>query len=220
MTNLADKYRTTMRAVALDRQRGDAMKKAGRDEEAEKLYERGIWRLDELLAESNNGELLNSSDYAELLGVAGGLFRRRNQMVKALENYTLGAEVERAGDLASTYNRVNSIKLALLGGQCTVAELREQLLEAEVTLGDRLKKDPVAASDAWLWADLGDIRILLGSEADALEAYKLFAQKATTGSPRKALALLEEIASALTFNEDPSSKDLALSIRRAKPILT
>jgi tetratricopeptide (TPR) repeat protein len=219
MTDLADRFRDTMRAVALDRQRGDALRKARRDAEADKLYEKAIYRIEKLRAESDNGQGLSRSDYAELLGVRGGLLKRRNQLGMALDSYRLGAEVERSGHLASTYNRINAIKLSLLSKQRTVVELHDQLLEAEATLSERLKKDPVAASDAWLWADLGDVRILLGNETDAVEAYKLFSQKATTGSPRRTLFMLDDIAALLSSSEDASSEEIALAIRRAKALL-
>ena len=81
----------------------------------------------------------------------------------ALESYRRGARIETKYELSSTYNRTNALKLALITGTATVAQERDALVELRDVLDRRLAADVQAADDAWLWADLGDVTLLLGT---------------------------------------------------------
>src|SRR5215213_3427976 len=133
MTDLSQ-VRDIERTVTLHRRRGDAQARHGRKDEAKEAYETAFLFTDRalgLLPISNVADpnVLSSLDRnvaaeaAELLGVRGGLLRRLGRVDDALESYRLGAVLEANHNLVETYNRANAIKLALIIGDRTVAEL-------------------------------------------------------------------------------------------------
>jgi tetratricopeptide (TPR) repeat protein len=221
MTERDSHLREVMTAVAMDRQKGDSMQRLGRTAAAEDAYRSATQRIEYFLdAVSSSGIELQPEELAELYGVRGGLLRRYNQLLDALGSYEAGARFERAGNLASTYNRTNAIKLALLIGDRTLSELREEINDAAASLHERLQQDEQAADDAWIWADLGDVRLLQGDGPGAEEAYSIFVRKATSGSPAITLAMLEKVVAALDLHADPSASQVRTTIERVRPLLS
>jgi tetratricopeptide (TPR) repeat protein len=161
-----------------------------------------------------------ASDAAELFGSRGGLLRRMGRLSDALESYRSGAEIEYHYDLTATYNRTNAIKLALITGDRTVQELVPDIERLQAVLAERLSTDERAADDAWSWADLGDVRLLLGDDGGAESAYRTFAAKARTDSPAATLSVLWEIADALEAHGDGAAHRIMASISKAEAILS
>jgi tetratricopeptide (TPR) repeat protein len=218
------------RTVTLHRRRGDAQARRGRSDEAKEAYETAFLLTDRalgLLSKSPAADLNGllsldrdaAAEAAELLGVRGGLLRRLDRVADALESYRLGAVLEANQNLAGTYNRANAIKLALITGDRTVAQLHAELAALHDALDLRLKTDERAADDAWLWADLGDVRLLLGDDDGAQSAYRTFAAKASTESPVSTLAVLEEVVHALDAHADPDAARTAASLRKVEAMI-
>jgi tetratricopeptide (TPR) repeat protein len=159
------------------------------------------------------------ADYAELFGMRGGVLRRLGRLLDALESYRRGAEIERRWNLAATYNRGNAVKLSLISGESTVADAREDLLALRNSIETTLTNDPVAAQDAWMWADLGDTQLLLGDYLAAADAYREFIAKARTDSPTTMFSVLYEIAAALRNNHDPDVGRVAGDLDRVVKLL-
>ena len=159
-----------------------------------------------------------ASDVAELLGVRGGVLRRLSGVgvaeaqLEALASYRRGAAIEASHHLAQTYNRGNAMKLALITGEGTVAGLRSDLRALRDALASRLATDERAADDAWLWADMGDARLLLGETGDAASGYEAFAAKARTDSPATTLAVITDIVGALQEHGDPAANAIAAAL--------
>jgi len=86
--------------------------------------------------------------------------------------------------------------------------LQEELVALSEALERRLSTDERAADDAWLWADLGDVRLLLDDEDGAVAAYRTFGAKARTDSPTSTLAVLRQIADALAAHGDGAAARL------------
>ena len=220
MTDRDNDIEALFRRVTLDRKKGDAKRKQGHADEAQQEYRTAVRRIDEFLAASaNDGADLKPEEGAEVFGIRGGLLHRCNDLRQALSSYKRGAEFERAGDLASTYNRINAVKFALLTGSSTSAQLRQEIDAAEAALRDRIRQDVEAAEDGWLWADLGDVRLLRGDAAGAEEAYSLFVRKASSGSPATTLSMLERVAAALERHADPAARDVSAALDRVRPLL-
>jgi tetratricopeptide (TPR) repeat protein len=220
MTDQQENVRSVLRRATLERKKGDAKRKQGRAAEAEQDYRRGLEIIEDFLAtDADLGAGLEPADGAELFGLRGGLLHRTDQLPEALQSYERGAEFERTADLASTYNRTNAVKLALVRGSRTAEQLQEVVGTAEKALSTRLRQDEEAAEDAWLWADLGDVRLLRGDVEGATEAYTVFARKASTGSPATTLEMLERVAAALEQHEDPAAGEVRAAVDRVRPLL-
>lgn len=112
--------------------------------------------------------------------------------------------------------RANALKLALITGTATVAEERDALVELRDVLDRRLAADVQAADDAWLWADLGDVTLLLGDERKALSAYMTFAEKARTRSPASTLNVLRGLVAALNAHDDPDASAVGAAADRVE----
>lgn len=219
-----------LRNVALQRQKGDALTRTGRLEDAAKAYNLSVSRLDEAIT-SLPASLIDpgshrsgidpetASDAAEFFGSRGGLLRRLGRLSDALESYRLGADIENRYHLPATYNRTNAIKLALITGGQTVEQSVPELEKLQSVLAELLSTNENVADDAWRWADLGDVRLLLGDDAGAGSAFRTFAAKARTDSPRLTLSVLREIAGALEEHGDESAQRILASISKVEDML-
>jgi tetratricopeptide (TPR) repeat protein len=220
-----------LRNVTLQRRKGDALARAGQVDSANQAYELAVSLLDGVLegstasrveqdSRSTGPDVSAAGDKADMFGIRGGLLRRMGRLADALASYTRGAEIEYEYDLPATYNRVNAIKLALIMGVGTIDGLRDDLQRLRAALEGRLSIDERVADDAWAWADLGDIRLLLGDDLEAASAYRTFAAKARTDSPAATLAVLGQVVSALEAHGDQDAARIAASLRRVEGLLS
>jgi tetratricopeptide (TPR) repeat protein len=207
------------------RQKGDAMQQRGDTSKAFEAYEEALEALNSALIAlghepaSSLGSVADVppddvGKLADLYGARGGLLRRLDRVAEALQSYQTGAAIERDFELTATYNRTNAIKLVLLSGASTLADAKPELSNLQNVLEVRLKSDEQAADDAWLWADLADCRLLLGDASGAEDDYRRFAQKAERRSPVTALAVVRELATALTMRGDPDAAQLTDALQR------
>jgi tetratricopeptide (TPR) repeat protein len=210
------------------RKKGDALRKAGREEAAYKAYMAGINSLDDALAilkpESMVKELkakhtVPSSErgtplgeLVEIFGMRGGLLQRVGDLKEALSSYSEGASLEDHFDLQSTYNRLNALKYALLVGDKRLHELGTQFEELAKHIEDNLHNDKSLSDSGWAWADLGDCLALLGRQERAKQAYLTFISKAEIKSPERTLDILQKIAAKLTASHDPDASRLQKAI--------
>jgi len=219
-----------MRTVTLHRRKGDAAFQRGNNDAAEEAWEAGLAASAECFAalgipaevtpaQASDYAASVASEAAELMGVRGGLLRRLGRTHDALESYRSGAVWETSHDLPQTYNRTNAFKLAIIVGDRTLAQLREPLRQFRDTLEQRLSTDEHAADDAWLWADLGDVRLLLGDDIGAVSAYQDFATRARTNSPVSSLAVLNEVVQALIAHKDPDAGRTAEVLAKVESVV-
>ena len=223
-----------LRSMALHRKKGDALRrraveyrKDGRYDEATALdsdaheeYEIGVQEADDYLAGVEKRHPKDTDlDMAELYGSRGGLLSRLTRLADAAASYAIGAEYEKSADAASTYNRINAIKLGLLTGERSLSELENDLVGAEQTMERRLERDQQAGDDGWLWADLGDVRVLHGDVRGAETAYVIFTRKAKSGSSKRTLTVLQDIVAALNSNQDPLATQVEQSVLHITPLL-
>jgi hypothetical protein len=141
-------------------------------------------------------------------------------LADALRSYRRGARIETAFNLPETYNRSNALKLALITGEATLEEERDDLIALRDVLERRLATDEHAADDAWLWADLGDTALLLGEERPAISAYTTFVEKARTDSPAATLSVLRTVVEALKAHKDQNAPVVEAAIDRVEALLT
>lgn len=223
------------RRVRLLRRRGDAFiaaaAESGQEDQAQDAYSayRGAlaivedWLTGASSASGDSaavpGDDQAVADTANMLGIRGGLYRRLHEPSRALGSYREGAAIETTRGLPATYNRTNAIKLALIAGDRTLAQLHDELLELRRALERRLATDERATDDAWLWADLGDIHLLLGDDAEAMAAYQTFADKARSTSPASTLSLMREVEAAMVARGDPAADRIAMALGRAQQVL-
>jgi hypothetical protein len=210
--------RDVVRTVTMHRRKGDALARTGNEPAAMRAYQDALRVVGDALMETRPDSPNFDVNRAELLGTQGGLLRRAGRMREALESYRRGAAHEIASGSAVTYNRVNAIKLALIAGDQTVSGLQPDLEDVQRSLEERLSVDQRAADDGWLWADLGDVRLLRGDPDGAARAYRSFAAKATSGSPSSTLSVLDEIVKALNLHGDESAVQVADSVKRMKRV--
>jgi hypothetical protein len=108
----------------------------------------------------------------------------------------------------------------LITGDRTVKQLVPDLERFQAVLAERLSTDERVADDAWSWADLGDVRLLLGDDGGAGLAYHTFAAKARTDSPAATLSVLWKIASSLQAHGDEAALRIMASISKVEAILS
>jgi tetratricopeptide (TPR) repeat protein len=219
-----------LRNVTLQRRKGDALARAGRVDAAKQAYELAVSLLDGALegipisgveqdSPSTGPNVSMAADAADMFGIKGGLLRRMGRLAGALESYRRGAEIEYGHDLPATYNRVNAIKLALIMGASSINDLRDDMQRLRAALEGRLSTDERVADDAWAWADLGDVRLLLGDDLEAASAYRTFAAKARTDSPTTTLSVLRQLVSALEAHGDQDAARIMASLSRVEGLL-
>jgi hypothetical protein len=210
MGSIFDEVRALQQQATLDRKRGDALRKAGREPEARQAFDAGIAKLERGRQMLESGRSQDPQQFAERsgenFGSLAGLLRRVERNDEAYQNYVEGAAIERDFNLAKTYNQVNEIKYALLTGRATVAEIEARTR----TTADRLfttLTNPTTqqlGDDGWAWADLGDCRGLIGELTEATRAYSTFKDKAGVQAPATTLEVLQSIAEALAKRQDPN----------------
>ena len=81
-------------------------------------------------------------------------------------------------------------------------------------ISERLSPKPGApsAEGGWLYADLGDCSALLGDLERARTAYATLIAKSETKSPQRTLAVLTELAAALSANKDPAAGNVTAAV--------
>lgn len=202
------------------RSKGDALRRSERVDEANAQYGRALELVQTRLREPEAAG--NPAERANLLGMRGGLQRRLGDSAAALASYRLGADTEAANDLRSTYNRTNALKLELITDDPEpkrLAELTPDLQDLRRVLALGTTTDPEVTDDAWSWADLGDVHLLLGDDAAAVEAYRRFADKAKSTSPAITLRVIKEVAAAMRSHDDPDADRVTASVQAAERVL-
>lgn len=220
-----------LRTVSRHRSKGDAVAKQGNSERAKQVWAAALAiseegfdvlaitpELSPLRARSLSNEVAVQA--AELMGVRGGLLHRLGRPRDALASYRTGAMLETSHDLPQTYNRVNAIKRGLIAGVSELIDLHDEIAAARATLDERLSTDETAADDAWLWADLGDLCLLLGEDDSAISAYRGFVARGRSDSPVSTLAVLKEIVAALQKHGDSDAGRAAASLRHVEEVLS
>jgi tetratricopeptide (TPR) repeat protein len=215
MSSALGEIRDLQRQAKLDRNRGDALRRAGREAEACQAFEAGIIKLERCL-ELFEGEPAAASGepVAETFGSLAGLLRRLDRNVEAYKRYEQGAAIERNFKLPTTYNRVNEIKYALLTGAETVAAVEGRARKTAESLFETLSNPSTQqlGDDGWAWADLGDCRGLTGELTDATRAYTTFVAKAGVRAPATTTAVLQNIAEVLDVRQDPGRERVSQMI--------
>jgi hypothetical protein len=128
MGSIFDEVRTLQQQATLDRKRGEALRKAGREPEAQQAFAPAS-PSSNWLGELESGQSQDHGSSSPSAGSREFQFSRRpaptrqpGTMRLRERKYVEGAAVER-GSIAKTYNRVNEIKYALLTGRESVAEV-------------------------------------------------------------------------------------------------
>lgn len=214
------------------RSKGDSLARRHRLDEARSCWIDALAIVDAWLADPHATEQYSHRDRANQFGISGGLARRLGDTDRALDRYREGARIEGVLDLPETYNRTNAIKLALITQErpagrgepghppprLTLADLHGDLVDLRDALQIRLTDERVA-DDAWAWADLGDVRLLLGEDAAAAQAYRTFRDKGRSSSVESMLKVIKDVAAALVANNDPAAGRVARSVAAAEQVL-
>jgi tetratricopeptide (TPR) repeat protein len=211
----SDSYDDTVQTASLNRRKGDALASRERTEEASKAYEVALAALDRELGRQSSSR----ADAAELLGMRGGLLRRLGRLDDALASYRQGGKIEKDESLPTTYNRSNAIKLGLIAGPATLDDLQGELAALSDAIEQIIRGNEQAASDAWTFADLGDTYLLLGDVPRAIDAYRIFNQRARSDSPTTTLAVLQEIGRKLEARHDPRSARFLSDLQHIEAVL-
>lgn len=218
MSSIPEELHQLQQQAALDRKRGDALRKADRETEAVRAFEAAIAKLERALVVLDEVKWQNTPELAaqraEVLGALGGLLRRLNRNDQAYGRYAEGATVEREFRLATTYNRVNEIKYSLLTGAATVAAVQDRARTTADVLSGMLT-NPITqqlGDDGWAWADLGDCRGLSGELTEAGRAYTTFIAKAGVAAPATTLDILQRIADVLEKSQDADRSRVTATI--------
>lgn len=208
------------------RKKGDALRKAKREDAAREAYRAGVTALTDALEmlrpemtqlmaknpplSSNQETVLH--ELVETFGARGGMLQRLGLLKEASDSYSEGAVLEQRFALPSTYNRLNAVKSSLLTGEKRIEELEPQIRELAAHIGTVLHADKSLSDSGWAWADLGDCLALLGNPEEARTAYSSFISKAEIKSPERTLDVLKEIASKLKESADPDAQRLQAAI--------
>lgn len=204
------------------RKKGDALRRAGRDQsEVLAAFRVGVQALeqglDDVKAERaridppedagtskvDRADEPLAHEMVEALGALGGLNQRMGQADEALRCYAAGARMERRFGMDSTYNRMNEVRQTLLLRADSTLQHWEPHLRA---LADQLRaallEDDELSNRGWAWADLGDCLALLGETEQSADAYGRFVEKAEIKSPERTLDVLRLIAARLRERND------------------
>lgn len=208
------------------RKKGDALRKAGREDVACEAYRAGVAALNDALEilrpetkqlaamsppqSGERGTLLG--ELVETFGARGGMLQRLGLLKDASDSYSEGAVLEQRFAIPSTYNRLNAVKYSLLAGEKKLRELEPQIQELAAHIETSLRANQSLSDSGWAWADLGDCLALLGNPEDARRAYSSFISKAEIKSPERTLDVLKEIASKLKESLDPDAPRLQAAI--------
>lgn len=208
------------------RKKGDALRKAGRDDGAHDAYQAGVATLTEALqslraepdplstmkAPLTAEQELVLQELVETYGAMGGMLQRLGSLGEALVSYSEGAVIEQRFAFRGTYNRLNAVKTSLLTGDKRLRDLEPQIRELAALIETNLRADKTLSDSGWAWADLGDCKALLGSPDEARLAYSTFIAKAEIKSPERTLDVLKEIAAKLSALADPDAPRLEAAI--------
>lgn len=208
------------------RKKGDALRKAGREDGALEAYRAGVAALTDALdllgAEAkevaamrpplSSKQELVLRELVETFGAKGGMLQRLGLVKEAAGSYSEGALLEQRFALPSTYNRLNAVKFSLLAGEKRLRELEPQIRELTRHIETNLRPGKSLSDSGWAWADLGDCMALLGNPDEARRAYSTFISKAESKSPERTLDVLKEIASKLKESADPDASRLHAAI--------
>jgi tetratricopeptide (TPR) repeat protein len=225
MGAILDEVKQLQQQAAVDRKRGDALRKTGRDADARKAYEAGVARLERCVAILPGGRAEDPRDYAvrsaETHGSLGGLLRRLDRTADAFASYRAGAAVEKEFHLPTTYSRVNEIKYALLTATETLAQVEPRTRQTADDLLAALSNPATQqlGDDGWAWADLGDCRGLCGDLTEATRAYTTFIAKAGSQAPATTLDVLQNIADALQAHADPDRQRVSNTIAALRSLM-
>ncbi len=205
------------------RKRGDAYRKRDREADALAAFKKGADFLQEAvlkLKAADGGDV--PTDLAETYGALGGLLRRIGDARQddALQAYSDGARLEKDFNLSSTYNRLNAIKLNLLKGKRSLAELENEIALLANSIEGNLRTDSELRESGWAYADLGDCYVLSGNLDDAKDAYEKFIKKAEINSPESTLMILGQLAEKLIELRDPLADRVTSAIESLKTLLT
>jgi hypothetical protein len=205
-------------AIAALRSRGDARADQGLTDAADEAWNAALLIARTWLEDPRAEQIHPPAERANFFGIRGGLERRLRQFERALISYRRGAKLEKDHALPSTYNRANAIKLALITGDRTVAALQQDLVELRDAL-QRHSAPDTSIDDAWHWADLGDVQLLLGEDSDAAESYRKFTDRAQSTSPESTLRVIKEVATKLRDHGDDAADRVGRSVVVAERVL-
>ncbi|MEO5823566.1 MAG: hypothetical protein ABIT71_23935 [Vicinamibacteraceae bacterium] len=210
------------------RKKGDGRRRLQREDDAHAAYRDGLAGVEAVIALpelaaaraelpappldplSEAGRLV--PEVVELLGTTGGLYQRLGDLPQALRSYGEGADLETRYGLPGTYNRLNALKLELLTGGRSLADLSPRLLALAEHIRLSLDKDKSLNDSGWVHADLGDCLALLGRTEEAGRAYATFIAKTELRSPERTLDVLKKIAKAMHGNADADTARLEQAI--------
>jgi tetratricopeptide (TPR) repeat protein len=215
------------------RKKGDALRKAGREEAATEAYGSGLAALDDALGLlKTKDEMLRAAspqlphdaapylrELIEIYGALGGMHQRLGALDKSLASYVAGAGLEERFGKTSTYNRLNAVKHSLLTGPDQLRSLEPRIRALADFIDASLRADKSLSDRGWAWADLGDCLALLGRTEEAGRAYATFIAKAETKSPERTLDVLKEIAAKLQSKGDPDAPRLVAAIDALQAML-
>lgn len=208
------------------RKKGDALRKAGRDDAARDAYRAGVRSLTaalekldatrrQLLAAEpplDDGQEAALNELVETFGSLGGMQQRLGLLQEALRSYSDGAILEQRFQLSSTYNRLNEVKYALLTGQSTLQDQQPRIEGLAHLIEEHLRADKIPSDSGWALADLGDCMALLGRIDEARHAYSEYISKAEIKSSERTLDVLRELAFHLQASSDPDAPRLQAAI--------
>jgi tetratricopeptide (TPR) repeat protein len=202
------------------RKKGDALRKAGREDGARDAFRAGLTALSEsrelLRVEHDRLNTMSTPlpdeaastllELVETYGALAGMQQRLGLLDEALENYSIGATLEEQFNLPGTYNRLNAVRYALITGRDRLHSLTTKIQMLADLIERNVRADKGLSDSGWAWADLGDCLALLGRSEEASRAYATFIAKAEIKSPERTLDVLSEIASSLRTSGDPEAQ--------------
>lgn len=135
---------------------------------------------------------------ADSYGMLGGVYRRQALLLKAIEAYTSGREVEQDEqyDIIDSYNLTNSVVLPVVVEPTRLnADLPEIQRAADVLKGQVQGK---RRDQWWAWADLGLLALLSEQQEVADDAYRQFRRNGARASDfDSTIAVIQECQEAL-----------------------
>lgn len=159
------------------------------------------------------------NELADTLGMIGGVYRRQDDLKKALESYERGLKYE-STDRVSTYNLGNTIALSIIvaGNDPQNEPLVSRIKRVKEDLEAQTSGSGAARIDEWwAWADLGQLYLLSGQPG---EARRSFAAGLSTNPPRgeveRTILLLRQLAGGLP----QSAAKIAESMNQQARLLT